>query len=256
MADSKSPRAHREDPVPQRHLGYKQRRSLETFEKLLEAAEAEIVEKSFDEVSVNEICDRAGLSIGAFYRRFESKDGLLQVLHERYAERVVHLEAVALSPARWEGVPLQEMIERVIDEIIETTKGNLGLLRASNRMAQEPEFAARERRIQGEFVALMARLVLQRVEEIGHPHPRTAAEFCAYQLRSVLHYHLLAAPMLGAVDRTFTDTELSRELTASLVAYLQASPKAGDGRPKARARRPARSPDGAARVASDAPSRD
>src|SRR5258705_11202891 len=71
----------RVDAVPQRHHGYKQQRSLQTFDRLLTAAEELMSEKPFDEVSINDICTRAGHSVGAFYRRFESRDGLLHVLH-------------------------------------------------------------------------------------------------------------------------------------------------------------------------------
>jgi AcrR family transcriptional regulator len=219
---------HHGEPVPQRHLGYKQQRSLETFERLLDAAEALIAEKSFDEVSVSEICERAGLSVGAFYRRFESKDGLLQVLHERYTERVLHLQAAALDPARWEGVPLAEVVGRIIDEVITTTRTNSGLLRASTRRAQfDPAFAKRESQIQGDFLALVTRLLLRRVDEISHRQPRIAAEFAAYEMRAVLQHHLLVSAAYEGVDHTFSNGQLARELTASVVAYLQAPASAG-----------------------------
>jgi AcrR family transcriptional regulator len=236
-------KSHREAAVPDRHFGYKQQRSLETFERLLDAAAVVIAEKSLEDVSVSEICEQAGLSVGAFYRRFQSKDGLLQVLHERYTERVLQLQAVALDPARWEGAPIEEIIVRVIDEIIRTTKQDIGLLRSSTRRAQaDPAFARREAQIQSEFFALMTRLLLQRVESIGHPRPRLAAEFCAYQLRAVLLYHLLTSPMLDAGEPMFGDAQFSRELSASLIGYLQVP---SDGQPTASspsARRRSRTP--------------
>jgi AcrR family transcriptional regulator len=217
------------DPVPQRHLGYKQKRSHETFERLLEAAEATIAEKSFDEVSVSEICERAGLSVGAFYRRFESKDGLLQVLHERYTERMLRLQSAALAPERWEGVALADVVARVIDEVISTTRSNYGVLRASARRAQvDGAFARREGQIQGDFLALTTRLLLRRVDEIAHPQPRVACEFSAYQMRAVLQHYLLASPDPNGADQMFSGAQLARELTAAVVAYLQApAPLAG-----------------------------
>jgi len=212
------------DPVPQRHLGYKQQRSLETFEGLLAAAEELVSKKSFDEVSVNDICDQAGLSVGAFYRRFESKESLLQLLHERYAERVMHLQAAALSPQRWEGVPLEQLLTQVIEEVVKLTTRNSGLLRAATRLAQSnSEVAKREQRIQAEFHACVTRLVLQRVEVIGHPRPRTAAEFCAHQLRAVVYCHLVIEPAFRLMDDTFSEAELVRELSISLISYLRSS---------------------------------
>ena len=221
-SDSISSVSHRREPVPERHLGHKQRRSQETFLRLLEAAEAVTSERSFDDVSVAEICERAGLSVGAFYRRFESKDGLLQVLHEHYTDRMLRLQAAALDPARWVGVPMVEMVERVIDDVFQTTRRNIGLLRASARRAQfDPEFGKRESRVQEEFLALVTRLLLQRVDEIGHPQPRIAAEFSAYQLSSVLRYHLVTSPMLGTVAGVLPNEQVAAELQRAVLSYLQ-----------------------------------
>ncbi|MHB8695169.1 MAG: TetR/AcrR family transcriptional regulator [Solirubrobacteraceae bacterium] len=71
---------------------------------MLDAAQQLLNEgQSFESLPVAEVCERAGLSVGAFYRRFESRDGFLSCLHERYVERVSELQAHLLSPSRWEG---------------------------------------------------------------------------------------------------------------------------------------------------------
>src|SRR5271156_1388510 len=209
------------DPVPQRHHGYKQHRSLQTFERLLAAAAELLVELPLDEVSVNDICVRAGFSVVAFYRRFESREGLLQVLHENYTERAVHLQAAALSPERWQGIPLGEMIEQVIQEIAKVTRQNSGLLRATAHLAEfDPAFAAREGKIHAEFQACMTRLILLRVDSVGHPRPRTAAEVCAWQVGAALFYRLQVAPIFKTLSNDMTDREFTAELARASVAYL------------------------------------
>jgi AcrR family transcriptional regulator len=207
--------------VPSRHHGYKQHRSLQTFERLLTAAEELLSERPFDEVSVNDICARAGHSVGAFYRRFESREGLLHVLHERYTERVMHLQSAALNPARWEGIQLPEMLKLVIEEIIKVTRQNLGLLLATEHLAgSDRTVAAREGRIHDEFHAGMTRLILLRVESIDHPRPRTAAAFCAQQLRAALFYRLQLAGALQMSSDELTDREFVTELVLASMAYL------------------------------------
>jgi len=225
-ADAQNGSPPRKAPVTAQHHGYKQQRSLKTFERLLEAAEALSAERAFADISVQDICDRAELSVGAFYRRFKSKDGLLQVLHERYTERALDLQARALDPRRWENVPLDQIIARVIDEIFETTQRDLGLIRASTRRAQFDEHIAhRDAQIQGEFLALMTRLLLQRVELIDHPQPRIAAEFCAYEIRAVITYYFLTSPLDEIAGRSLTESQVRRELVASMLRYLRvASP--------------------------------
>ena len=209
------------DAVPQRHHGYKQHRSLQTFERILNAAEELLAERPFDEVSVSDICVRAGHSVGAFYRRFESREGLLQVLHERYTERAIHLQSTALSPARWEGVPLDEMLERVIEEIVKVTQQNINFLLATAHLAvSDQTVAGREGRIHAEFQACVTRLILLRVESIGHPRPRAAATFCALQLRAVLFYRLELVQTLQLTSDDMTDREFIAELAAASMAYL------------------------------------
>jgi AcrR family transcriptional regulator len=216
--------APRVDAVPSRHHGYKQYRSLQTFERLLNAAEELVSERPFDEVSVNDICARAGHSVGAFYRRFESREGLLHVLHERYTERVMHLQSAALNPARWEGIPLPEMLKLVIEEIVKVTRQNLGLLLATEHLADSDQtVAAREGRIHDEFHAGMTRLILLRVESIQHPRPRTAAAFCAQLLRAALFYRLQLAEALQMSSDELTDREFVTELTLASMAYLGAA---------------------------------
>lgn len=211
----------RVEAVPQRHHGYKQHRSLQTFERLLNAAEELLAERPFDEVSVSDICVRAGHSVGAFYRRFESREGLLQVLHERYTERAIHLQSTALSPARWEGVPLGEMLEKVIAEIVEVTQQNTNFLLATAHLAiSDQTVASREGRIHAEFHACITRLILLRVESIGHPRPHAAAVFCALQLRAVLFYRLELVQSMQLASDDMTDREFIAELAAASMAYL------------------------------------
>jgi AcrR family transcriptional regulator len=211
----------RAEAVPQRHHGYKQHRSLQTFERLLSAAEELLAERPFDAISVSDICVRAGHSVGAFYRRFESRDGLLQVLHERYTERAIHLQSTALSPARFEGIPLGAMLEQVITEIVQVTRQNTNFLLATAHLAiSDQTVASREGRIHAEFQACMTRLILLRVESIGHPRPRAAAVFCALQLRAVLFYRLELVQSMQLASDDMTDREFIAELTAASMAYL------------------------------------
>ncbi len=62
----------------------RQERSRQTHEALIDAAEALGIEKTYDQISVQEIASRAGYTIGAFYARFPSKGALLHALMHRY----------------------------------------------------------------------------------------------------------------------------------------------------------------------------
>ena len=61
-------------------MDYAQRRKLqsqETERKILYAALDLMRERGFEKVSVRDICKAAGITTGAFYHHFPSKDALL-----------------------------------------------------------------------------------------------------------------------------------------------------------------------------------
>jgi AcrR family transcriptional regulator len=188
---------------------------------MLNAAEELLSERPFEEVSVADICARAGHSVGAFYRRFESREGILHVLHERYTERAIHLQSAALDPARWEGMPLDEMLHGVIEETVKVTRQNTNFLLATAHLPiSDQTVAAREGRIHAEFQACLTRLILLRVESITHPRPRAAAAFCALQIRAGLFYQLQLAKALQLNPIDMSDREFTTELAAASYAYL------------------------------------
>lgn len=61
-------------------MDYRQRRkeqAQQTEQAILQAAMELARENSFDKVSVRDICQRAGITTGAFYHHFRSKEDLL-----------------------------------------------------------------------------------------------------------------------------------------------------------------------------------
>lgn len=69
-----------EPPEPQ------QNRSRRTHKAILDAALELLATKPFHDVSVTEIVTRAGVSVGAFYSRFASKDSLLDALDAQLSD--------------------------------------------------------------------------------------------------------------------------------------------------------------------------
>ena len=61
----------------------KQARSRETFDRFLDATEALLVERPYEEVTIAEIVLRAERGNGSFYSRFGDKDGVLLALTDR-----------------------------------------------------------------------------------------------------------------------------------------------------------------------------
>jgi AcrR family transcriptional regulator len=82
---------------------------------LLEAAIDLFHQRGYDGTSVREIVAAAGLTKGAFYHYFASKDDLLQLIHDDYLDR----QLAALEAIRQEDLPARAKLERVVHTIVE-----------------------------------------------------------------------------------------------------------------------------------------
>src|ERR1700737_4811166 len=173
------------------NLVYTQARSKRTFDRLLDAGEAVIVEQGFDAATVVEICERAKLSVGAFYRRFESKDGLLEILHERYYQQMADAAKRSLDPERWRDASIGEFIYRWLLAVFGTNVRRAAFIRASKQHCYiSPSFAARERRLHAMSMALLTSLLLEHADEIGLAEPSEAAQVSSFVLLAGSAYHV------------------------------------------------------------------
>ena len=108
----------------------KQRRSRETLEALLRAAEAQLETKSFADVTVSSIVKAAGSSSGSFYARFADKNVLLHALHARFAEQFVSHVQELVSELHGRRLPLDEFSVFLVDAIVPVRTQQRGLIRA------------------------------------------------------------------------------------------------------------------------------
>ena len=90
--------AGHEHPVPIRRP-----RREEVRRRLLEAASETFLEKGFLDSTLDDIARRAGLSKGAVYSNFESKQEIISLLLQRRLERMREVIAAATDPAAAKG---------------------------------------------------------------------------------------------------------------------------------------------------------
>jgi AcrR family transcriptional regulator len=103
-----------ESPVP-RPLSRKRR---QTQERLLDAALDVFAERGFHGASVEEVCERAGFSRGAFYSNYSSKTELFIALYHRQSERtMIALDTYALPAARSANQDLTSMVTESMSSV-------------------------------------------------------------------------------------------------------------------------------------------
>jgi len=210
--------------TPRPHLRWirppQQARSQETLSRILDAAEALVADKGFEDTSVAEVVRRAGSSVGAFYTRFRDKDGLLYALYERFLEQATATADDALDPERWEGLGIAEILASVVGFLVEIYREQRGLIRVFVvRNHTDAEFAERQTRLSHYVAGHLSRLLLARREEIHHPQPERAAAFGFAMISAAIENTVLFGET-GSGASALSDREFADELVHAFLAYL------------------------------------
>ena len=90
-----------------------------TRERVLEAAGEVFAERGFHGASVEDICERAGFTRGAFYSNFSSKDDLVLELTRRHAEDLV--ERIRAASKR-EHASAEEVLRDVLAALADDSR--------------------------------------------------------------------------------------------------------------------------------------
>ena len=118
----------------------RQARSQIGLEKMLRAGR-ELIEASgnLDELSITDIVERSGTSIGAFYRRFDSKDMFFDVVLDRAMTegRNRVRDAVASGP-EWRSGDPRAVADAIVAMYVHSFRRNRGLFHASLLRVSRP----------------------------------------------------------------------------------------------------------------------
>ena len=101
-----------------------QQRSEETCSRILDAAAASFARNGYERTGVAEICHAAGVSKGAFYYHFSSKQALFLALLQRWLDELDVNIAGLLADAPNVPAALTRMIE-AFRTVLHTADGNL-----------------------------------------------------------------------------------------------------------------------------------
>lgn len=202
----------------------RQARTQQTLERLLDAAESLLRNKSFEDIPVSEIALRADTSVAAFYRRFKDKNGLLHALHERFCEEAIATADDALERGRWENANIREILDAVIPFLIDVLRRRETLQRAVYRIALSDEsMFERAYRLRRHVMKGLSELLLDRRDEIHHPDPSLAVAFALAQAGALLTESYVS----GMGDHSLlpsSDQKIAEELVQSCCSYLFNSP--------------------------------
>jgi AcrR family transcriptional regulator len=200
----------------------KQRRSEATLGRLVEATQRLLSEKSFDDITINEIVVEAGASVGAFYARFGDKEALLDHLREAAAQEADEEARRTLASREWESAPLDLVAREIVRGLVRQHRANTGTLRAlaSRRISASASGAP------GDNTAFqppaLADLIRQRRSEIAHPNPDVAVHLGLAMVTSAVRDRILFPELSagGSAPTPVTDAVFVEELTRAFLGFL------------------------------------
>jgi AcrR family transcriptional regulator len=198
----------------------KQRRSRESFERVLETATKLLEEKGFEAFTIQDVSQRSGVSVGAIYARFVSKENLLRAVHQHVMEtmRVEH-EAVAAVDSR-PGRTAREVIAGAVRSVAEIFRGNEQLLSAFMHLgALDHEIAKRGSESSIDLARQFEETVLHHRDEIRHADPEKAVDVAFRMTYCTFARQVMYGPGFES-DRPIEWEELVEEVGAACAAYL------------------------------------
>lgn len=142
-------------PATSAELRIRQKRGQVTYDALIDTAFAMLEEKEFDEISIAELAQKAGYSVGAFYARFHSKDELFDAMVQQH----VHNRRKTRQ-RQFEETNDARLLHELLDETVRYYWSRRRFWRAALiRSITEPAFWAPMRKLSHEFAdALLGRL--------------------------------------------------------------------------------------------------
>lgn len=202
----------------------KQGRSRQSFERIIEATIELLRERPYDQTTLAEICQRAGVSTGALYGRVTGKDELLRAVQVQFLERLGEQftdEAQRIA-ARAHG--LAEVVPAVVGGLGALLKENASVLRAFMlRSAADEVIASAGRKAAEDNHAKFSRLVDACRGEIRHPNPTRAIE-ASMMLIYASQARFLGLDSVGGLGDASRWSELLEDLSDMTLAYLRFTP--------------------------------
>jgi AcrR family transcriptional regulator len=199
-------------------LPTQQRRSQETTVALLDAAAVMLRERSLDELSIEDVCKRVGVTIGAFYGRFENKDAFFSALMSLAARKALAALRAAVSDEDNLGTGLEQACRRIVEVAVDVVRRNVGVVRAASQYESTyPERWGTIRATGSAMVDLARPLLLARMGRGRVAAKERSVGFAFQMMFGTLINAVLHKPKLVSLD----EPEMVDRLVLAMFLQLQ-----------------------------------
>ena len=209
-AQVRSPEAVlREPPDPD----FRQERSRRSHQALLDAAAELFAERGYDAVGTPEIAQKAGVSVGTFYRYFDDKHEVYLEIMRRTIATAYEQTLAGLTPDRFVGASRTDTIARAADLLFDHVLARPQLTRSFMEMSlRDPAVAELRRAFELLSVQRIAALVTALTSRESVPDPEAFA-YVLYGSAMQAAYGLAVQLVPPAIDRA--------RARAALTAFIE-----------------------------------
>ena len=199
----------------------KQKRSQQSLERVLEASMSLLAENGFDAFTVQEVSQRAEVSVGAIYARFGSKENLLRAVHRHAMDALQEEQTEAV--ATLDGRPAREVIVDAVRMIAGIFRGNEPLLRAFMHLgAVDEEISRRGSEVSTDLAREFEATILAHGDAIAHRNPETAVDVAFRMAYCTFARQVMYGPTFES-QRPVEWDQLVDELGRACASYLLGS---------------------------------
>lgn len=193
-----------------------QARSRAALQRLLAAAEYVLAHDGIEEFTIARVAEHAGVSVGGVYRRFTSKEQLLDAVGSDLLTRFEHTVSAALDGAEPSVAGVLDAFTSALGQVLAASGHVIPALLSSSRSADTPlnrlgTVTTLQERFTGALAAHRA--------GITHPDPDTATNIA---FRTVIGSGIHRAAAAPLWPDGLTWAQWAREITDMTTAYLTA----------------------------------
>jgi AcrR family transcriptional regulator len=195
----------------------KQKRSRESYERVLDAAYGLLEENGFEGFTVQEVAARANVSVGAIYERFGNKESLLRTVHARLMDTMAEFDA---GQELVEPGDAAEVVSLLVRRVAATMGAHREILRAFMHLGALDEVISSRGSLESIEVSRRFKEALRPyAAEFRDPDPDIALDVAFRITYSTLARQVMYGPLFESeVDLRWD--QLTAELAAACSAYL------------------------------------
>ena len=198
-----------------------QARSIESTNRMLDAAETLLREGGPRAITVEAVIERSNTSMGSFYARFGNHYGLLEALHERYLEVIVKEDFFGRLEESISKPDLTSAVHSFINTAFVMNFEHRDLTSFFMIFNIEDQaMRSMGAHISQMFTGLLHRLVKAHRAEVSHKNLRNASDFAALLISGIVLDSLLHEPgeFTGLVR---SQKQIVNSTSQAVVAYLK-----------------------------------